>query len=112
MKNQIFFLTIFCLISNATCLMAANRLDEISECALLRYALRQSAKDGYWPQGAVVTLESFKKVGDEYEARFVGRWDRPVIFVSGNIAVPATCRYRSAFISVATLTKIGVRLPK
>ncbi len=106
-------MVIFCLISNAACLKAAIRLDENSKCALLAYALNQASRDNYWPLGTTVTLESFEKVGDKYEARFAGRFPVLVgIRSTGNHVVANVCKKRSAFISQETLNSLGVRLPE
>lgn len=115
MKNHFFRMIILCLILNVTCLLASVgsnnpkiELSKQSEANLLRYALTQSVRDGYWPIGTIVTLESFCCVNSqasnesgaelEYEARFCGRY--PQIVVGGVLSL---CRKRSAFISAKTL---------
>ncbi len=117
MKNHIFLMAIFCLISNVTCSMASIKLDKESESNLLRYALVKSLSDNYWPVGASVTLESFCCVNKnekelEYEARFCGRYLEMGRLPDGEIGMLGICRKRCAYISATTLKKNNVIVPK
>lgn len=120
MKNHFFRMINLCLILNATCLLASAEsnkpkiaLSKESEANLLSYALVQSVKDGYWPIGTTVTLESFCYANNqasnesgkelEYEARFCGRWESGCLLMG---------RRRSAFITATTLRNNGIVVPE
>lgn len=120
MKDNFFLIAIFCLISNITCSMGSIKLDAKSEANLLKYALVQALKDGYWPVGADVTLESFRCVNEagnedgkelEYEARFCARYLEMGLY-NGRIGMLNMRRDRSAYISAATLEKNGIKVPE
>ncbi len=114
MKNFFLKIAAFCLISNITFSMQERNitLNHDSKIRLLSYALEQSGRDNYWPEGAEVSLESFCPMDNgEYEARFYGRY-RELKLVNGCLVIASICRPRNAYMSVARLKNLGVELPE
>lgn len=121
MKKYIFLVTILCILSNVAYSMGLQDLDPTSKSCLLAYARRKSVTDNYWPTDATVTLIKFDHVNEadrkdepelEYAVRFLGRYTTEVTLPDGTKYMQPQGRYRSAFMSVATLRNIGVTLPE
>ena len=91
-------------------------LDEVSKINLVNYALRQAERDNYWPEDAVVELESFCRNDvpgskEEYKARFAGRVCRAVTS-NGRLGLALITRCRDGYMSADTLRNNGVNVPK
>ena len=117
-KFQVFLLIVFCLISNVVfCSELSNRdrageifLDKEKKKNLLAYMLKNSI--GYWPEGATIKLESFRKVGNEYEAIFAGRWKNITMIPLTNGVSCNMCRKRTGFILKEVLQQHNINLPE
>lgn len=75
MKNQLFLMIIFCLISHVAYSMSIN-LNEESKAKLIEQVKAENINRGYWPSDVVVRLEQFYEMPNErYFVRAVGSYD-------------------------------------
>lgn len=121
MKNQLFVMIIFCLISNVAYSMSID-LDEASKAKLIEQVKAENVKRGYWPSDVAVRLEQFYKMTDNngsdtrYFVRAVGSYDGCAQVKSGSGAImlyPARLgRGTEGSFRKEELESLGVQLPE
>lgn len=113
MKNQIFLMIIFCLISPVTCPMSID-LDDASKAKLIEQVKAENVKRGYWPSDVVVRLEQFYKMPDaKYFVRAVGSYDGYLLTEYGSaktICIARLGKGTQGVFSKEELESIGVQL--
>lgn len=121
MKNQLFLMIIFCLISNVAYSMSIN-LDEESKAKLIEKVKQENVERKYWPSDVSVRLEQFYKMpgnnssDTRYFVRAVGSYGGYVQVQYGSgptILYPAPLgKGTQGSFSKEELESLGVQLPE